>query len=186
MHAIPRQNLINLDKTTRASLRRKIIAYTKSVSDPVGMHEKHFPTAHGGVRFILWHRNFLKGFDAWQRNDCLEEESEFIPLAFWYPGDPIPSEFAFEGRNVEISPRILPQSLATKNGLENLTDVEAFANELESTYHDGIHGEIGGVMLGGRSPEDPIFWPMHAFFDHISANWESLHGDIVDGAGGMV
>ncbi len=64
-----------------------------------------------------------------------------------------------------------------------MTEVKDFTLRLEG-YHDPIHGAIGGVMTGARSPADPIFGILHAFFDHVAANWETIHGDIRDGAPG--
>ena len=92
---------------------------------------------------------------------------------------------AIPSRNPDIPRFPLPDIFASRDSLAQLTDVEDFATKLERNYHDGIHNAIGGVMAGERSPGDPIFWPLHAFFDHIAANWETIHGDIVNGAPGV-
>lgn len=185
MHAMPRQNLKHLTAAARRRLNDKIRAYIDSPADPVAVHERHFDDAHGPVRFILWHRNFLKGFDDWQRIEALENDDEFVPLAYWDPGDPIPAELPHNGRKSNIPRFPLPEIFAGRQSLAELTDVVEFARELEVAYHNGIHTAIGGVMAGERSPEDPIFWPLHAFFDYIAANWETIHGDVVDGAAGV-
>ena len=182
-HARSIQNLKNLSAAARKILFTKINAYIASPADPVGKHQAHFAAAHGGVRFIPWHRSFLAGFDDWQRVVALAKGTELVPLAFWNPGDAIPAQFPFPGRNAIIPRSPLPANMASRAGLAAMPDVEDFAMTLEN-YHDPIHGRIGGIMVGASSPADPIFWVLHAFFDHIAGNWETINGDLRDGAGG--
>lgn len=117
-HARSRQNLKNLSATARKKLFTKIKAYIVSPADPVGKHQAHFAAAHGGVRFILWHRSFLAGFDDWQRGDALAKGTEFVPLAFWNPGDAIPAQFPYPGRNATIPRSPIPANLASRAGLK--------------------------------------------------------------------
>lgn len=44
----------------------------------------------------------MNGFDDWQRINALQQQSEFVPLAFWDPGYAVPAEFPFDGRNSSI------------------------------------------------------------------------------------
>jgi len=108
----------------------------------------------------------------------------YLTVAYWYPGDPIPAELPHQGRNNNIPTFPVPESLSTRQGLENLPDFAEFGTKLEDDYHNGIHEAIGGDMAGGRSPADPIFWPMHAYFDHLAAYWETIHGDVGSGGPG--
>ena len=82
--------------------------------------------AHGPLRFVLWCWNFLREFDEWQRKDALRNNVEFVPLAYWYPGDPIPAELPRQGRNIDIPAFPVPELLPTRQGLETLPDFAEF------------------------------------------------------------
>jgi len=42
--------------------------------------------------------------------------------------------------------------------------------------HNRVHKWVGGVMLGGASVNDPVFWLHHAFVDMQWSRWQSRHG----------
>ncbi len=46
----------------------------------------------------------------------------------------------------------------------------------EPEMHNRVHNWVGGSMLTETSPNDPVFWLLHADLDRIWAQWESLHG----------
>lgn len=41
--------------------------------------------------------------------------------------------------------------------------------------HNRVHQWVGGHMIGGTSPNDPVFWMHHAFLDLIWIRWQRLH-----------
>ncbi|AKJ13093.1 tyrosinase [Streptomyces incarnatus] len=41
--------------------------------------------------------------------------------------------------------------------------------------HNRVHRWIGGVMVGGASPNDPVFWLHHAFVDLQWTHWQRRH-----------
>jgi tyrosinase len=53
----------------------------------------------------------------------------------------------------------------------------------EPERHNRVHNWVGGSMLTDASPNDPIFWLVHANLDRIWANWESAHGYLYPASG---
>ncbi|WP_432521585.1 tyrosinase family protein [Kineococcus sp. SYSU DK006] len=59
--------------------------------------------------------------------------------------------------------------------------VPAFRNQLEgwtagSQLHNQVHRWVGGDMLVGTSPNDPVFWLHHCNIDRIWWAWQSRYG----------
>ncbi|GAA2151946.1 tyrosinase family protein [Kitasatospora kazusensis] len=56
---------------------------------------------------------------------------------------------------------------------------EGFRNNLEGwrgvNLHNRVHVWVGGLMLTGMSPNDPVFWLHHCFVDKLWAEWQSRH-----------
>ena len=46
------------------------------------------------------------------------------------------------------------------------------SRQLETPYHNGVHGAMGGNMGNFSSPASPIFWCWHAFLDDMWKEWE--------------
>ena len=44
-----------------------------------------------------------------------------------------------------------------------------------SNTHNRVHEWISGSMMGGTSPNDPIFFLHHCFVDKLWADWQALH-----------
>lgn len=42
--------------------------------------------------------------------------------------------------------------------------------------HDYVHVQIGGDMLAGTAPNDPVFWLHHANIDRLWATWQTSKG----------
>ncbi|MFJ4786437.1 tyrosinase family protein [Streptomyces sp. NPDC088794] len=91
-----------------------------------------------------------------------------------------------------------PMTLPTKSELESAlaepvydfspwdsTLTKGFRNKLEGwgtgrgtvswRNHNRVHRWVGGVMLGGASVNDPVFWLHHAFIDLQWSRWQSRH-----------
>jgi tyrosinase len=47
---------------------------------------------------------------------------------------------------------------------------------IEPERHNRVHNWVGGSMLTEASPNDPVFWLVHANLDRIWADWETQHG----------
>src|SRR5262249_12984546 len=43
--------------------------------------------------------------------------------------------------------------------------------------HNKVHEWIGGQMLGLSSPNEPLFWLLHANIDRLWAQWQDEHPD---------
>jgi tyrosinase len=60
------------------------------------------------------------------------------------------------------------------------TSTPSFRNFLEGWIGPGLHNQVhlwvGGSMNGGTSPNDPVFYLLHANIDRIWANWQRAHG----------
>jgi tyrosinase len=50
------------------------------------------------------------------------------------------------------------------------------SSTLEPEMHNRLHNWVGGSMLTEDSPNDPVFWLMHANLDRLWAQWEDQHG----------
>ncbi|MDX3383435.1 tyrosinase family protein [Streptomyces niveiscabiei] len=65
------------------------------------------------------------------------------------------------------------------------TVTKGFRNKLEGwgtgrgsvswRNHNRVHRWVGGVMLGGASVNDPVFWLHHAFIDLLWYRWQKRH-----------
>ncbi|GAA4021000.1 tyrosinase family protein [Streptomyces plumbiresistens] len=65
------------------------------------------------------------------------------------------------------------------------TVTKGFRNKLEGwgtgrgssawRNHNRVHRWVGGVMLGGASVNDPVFWMHHAFVDLCWSRWQRRH-----------
>ncbi|CAL9522898.1 Tyrosinase [Streptomyces sp. enrichment culture] len=65
------------------------------------------------------------------------------------------------------------------------TSPKGFRNKLEGwgpgrgsaswRNHNRVHRWVGGVMLGGASVNDPVFWLLHAFVDLQWSRWQRRH-----------
>ncbi|MFI6035336.1 tyrosinase family protein [Streptomyces sp. NPDC051315] len=69
----------------------------------------------------------------------------------------------------------------------NSTSAKGFRNRLEGwgsgrgsaawRNHNRVHRWVGGVMVGGASVNDPVFWLHHAFIDLLWTRWQRRHRD---------
>jgi len=64
-----------------------------------------------------------------------------------------------------------PSTQGFRNKIEGWTVSEAEGGYL----HNRVHQWIGGHMIGGSSPNDPVFWMHHAFIDLIWVRWQRQH-----------
>ncbi len=52
---------------------------------------------------------------------------------------------------------------------------KSFRAALEGGPHNQVHGWVGGNMMMGSSPNDPVFWLHHCQIDRLWARWQVLH-----------
>ncbi|HEY5835708.1 tyrosinase family protein [Streptomyces sp.] len=64
-----------------------------------------------------------------------------------------------------------PGTRGFRNRIEGWTVSEAKGGYL----HNRVHQWVGGHMIGGSSPNDPVFWLHHAFIDLVWVRWQRLH-----------
>ncbi|GHD51639.1 tyrosinase family protein [Streptomyces galbus] len=67
------------------------------------------------------------------------------------------------------------------------TSAKGFRNKLEGwgsgrgsaawRNHNRVHRWVGGIMVGGASVNDPVFWLHHAFVDLQWTRWQQRHRD---------
>ncbi len=60
-------------------------------------------------------------------------------------------------------------------------NTRSFRNRLEGWFggnilHNRCHRWIGGDMVAGTSPNDPVFWLHHCNVDRIWADWQDRYG----------
>ncbi len=47
----------------------------------------------------------------------------------------------------------------------------------EPELHNRVHLWVGGSLGADTSPNDPVFWLLHAFLDKLWADWQAIHGE---------
>jgi hypothetical protein len=117
-----------------------------------------------GVGFLTWHQHFIAELETWLANNG---GGKFIPLPFWNPAKPIPSQLDNGNTNVNMP---LPPALQSA-ALKQIASYSAL-NGLVVPYHNSVHNAMGGNMPDPNvSPIDPIFWPFHAFLVAVYERW---------------
>ena len=146
----------------------------------------------GGASFTI--SNFL----AWHRIYLCKFEDEFIakggiPLPYWdwYSDSGIPSEIDLSDTelaawNVTRDRMRMMKNMPTKESVENVwkNAINGVAdwNKTQEDWewiHNLAHIFIGGDMVRGSSPKDPIFWMHHAFIDKFWADLQAIDNSIM-------
>ena len=60
-------------------------------------------------------------------------------------------------------------------GFRNRMEGWVVSDSLGGYLHNRVHQWVGGHMIGGSSPNDPVFWLHHAFIDLVWARWQRAH-----------
>jgi hypothetical protein len=120
-----------------------------------------------GNGFLTWHQHFIAELETWLVNNG---GASFVPLPFWNPANPIPTQLNKGNTNVSMP---LPAALKPA-ALKTITTYTAL-NSLTVPYHNAVHNALGGQMPNAQtSPSDPIFWPFHAFLVGVYERWRNL------------
>lgn len=68
-------------------------------------------------------------------------------------------------------------STSDVNSVQSITDWLTYSNTLErGVVHAGPHVWTGGIMSGGASPRDPVFYLHHGMIDKLWQEWEDANG----------
>ncbi|ARP67093.1 MULTISPECIES: tyrosinase family protein [Mesorhizobium] len=50
-----------------------------------------------------------------------------------------------------------------------------FHSQIESSFHSGVHRNLGGWLATADSPADPLFFLLHANVDRVWAHWQATY-----------
>jgi hypothetical protein len=145
-------------------------------------HNVHFSHGHNNSAFLPWHREFIRRFEA-----ELQVSDPRVMLCYWNSSNDQSTgsglwDNSFLGQfDAAWS---LGRSLGNGGFLAAPGDVDdvlvlptydVFWDPLENDVHNGPHGWVGGVMGGGSSPGDPVFFLHHCYIDMLWAQWQLRH-----------
>lgn len=100
--------------------------------------------------------------------------SQQNPLNGWVDGDGMPLARRMDGKEAPISSGQLEELLESKDSAGVLihTSYKEISKELERSYHNRAHSMIGGELTRRTSPNDPLFFLLHANVDRAWAVWQ--------------
>jgi hypothetical protein len=142
-------------------------------------HDDHFDHGHRNSSFLPWHREFLRRFEAelqaWDARVMLpywnSSNDQSTGSALW--ANSFLGQFdAAWGLNRNLGAAGSLASPGTVNTVLDLGTYDVFWNDLERRVHDGPHNWVGGIMAGGHSPRDPVFFLHHCYIDMLWAQWQ--------------
>jgi len=144
-------------------------------------HDFHFDMGHGNSHFLPWHREFLRRFEL-----ALQDYHPEVTIPYWNstvdqsPSDPLWDQ-AFMGQfnaawglGRNLGGGSLPTP-ATLQRVSRRNTYTRFWQDLESDVHNAPHPWVGGLMSGGTSPHDPVFYLHHCWIDMLWAHWQKRH-----------
>jgi tyrosinase len=134
--------------------------------------------------------------------DYTDSGHNSLPLAFRAATDasdsPNPLYTAQRGSGINAGLGLSAQAISTTVALncQSFTGTSEFAGgiagpaqfagatgQLESTPHNSVHGQMGGLMgVVQQAAQDPIFWLHHANIDRLWWKWNKAHGSPTDAA----
>ncbi|MCA1579457.1 MAG: tyrosinase family protein [Acidobacteria bacterium] len=145
-------------------------------------HNAHFSHGHNNSSFLPWHREFLRRFEA-----ELQVSDPRVMLCYWNSSNDQSTgsglwDVSFLGQfdaawglGRSLGNGGFLASPETVDGVLDLATYDAFWEPLENDVHNGPHGWVGGVMGGGSSPGDPVFFLHHCYIDMLWAQWQLRH-----------
>ena len=144
---------------------------------------------HGTVHFFSWHRAYLFYFE----KICQELTGErHFGLPYWNWNQNPDMHPAFTAAGSPLNHPRNNTSVAGNAAFNNTTmntifsdgNFFTFSSQLEGTPHNTAHVVVGGDMLTGGSPLDPVFWAHHCMVDYSWAKWNiELENDNTNDAG---
>jgi hypothetical protein len=144
-------------------------SYINGPNKPVAEHKKagkNMSMMIHEIGFLAWHQYFLTKLEHWL---VTNNNAKFVPLPYWDPANPIPSQLNKNNNNVNMP---LPANLG-QTALAQVTSYTELTNRI-LPYHAAVHNAAGGNMPDPeKSPGDPIFWPFHSFLLSIYEQWRN-------------
>ena len=137
---------------------------------------------HGTDHFFSWHRAYLLYFE----RICQELTGEKrFGLPYWnWNQDPVihpdftaPASPLTHPRNNNSVAGVNAFSDATLDTIFGDTNFYTFGSQIEGTPHNTAHIWVGGDMVTGGSPLDPVFWAHHCMVDYCWAKWNIEQGN---------
>lgn len=103
-------------------------------------------------------------------------EQRFLSRDFGRPRDPItlPTAADVDQAMRERTYDSAPWNSTSRSGFRNR--LEGWASGTGNDrfrLHNRVHRWIGGLMLGGGSVNDPVFWLHHAYIDLLWSRWQA-------------
>jgi tyrosinase len=137
---------------------------------------------HGTPHFFDWHRAYLFYFEKICQK--LTGNAKFgLPYWNWNQNPAInpafldPTSSLFLARsNTDLS-GVAAVSMADLDPIMADTNFFTFAQQIEGTPHNTVHGFVGLTMGTGGSALDPIFWTHHCMVDYCWAKWNIEMGN---------
>jgi tyrosinase len=144
---------------------------------------------HGTAHFFSWHRAYLFYFERICQE--LTGEKDFgLPYWNWNQNPAIHPEFTGVSSPL-FHPRTntsVAGNTAFSDGTMNTIFADGnfftFSSQIEGTPHNTAHVVVGGDMVTGGSPLDPVFWSHHCMVDYCWAKWNiELENDNTNDSG---
>ena len=155
-------------------------------------HNVHFTHGHRHSGFLPWHREFIRRFEA-----ELQVYDPRVMLCYWNSSnDQSTSSGLWDnsflgqfdsawGLGRSLGNGGFLAAPGTVDDTLDLPTYDVFWDPLEDNIHDGPHGWVGGLMGGGTSPFDPVFYLHHTYIDMMWAQWQLRHpGETYIASGG--
>lgn len=131
---------------------------------------------HGTDHFFSWHRAYLLYFE----RICQEltgDDKFGLPYWNWNQDPAMHSAFTAAGSPLahsRVNTTVAGNSAfsgPTLDGIFSDNNFFTFGSQIEGTPHNMAHNVIGGDMVTGGSPLDPVFWAHHCMVDYCWAKW---------------
>ncbi|MER7958736.1 tyrosinase family protein [Streptomyces sp. NPDC096030] len=102
-------------------------------------------------------------------------EGRFLTRDFGRPQDPVtlPTKAQLDAVMRETVYDVEPWNSTSRSGFRNTLEGWAPGRGNERfRIHNRVHRWVGGLMLGGASVNDPVFWLHHSFVDLLWSRWQ--------------
>ncbi len=94
------------------------------------------------------------------------------PFASWIPADKTTCLVR------DFQPPVLPTiTLLNTIMVASGSQFASFANQLQFSFHNGVHVTISGDSVTVLSPNDPLFFLLHGYIDKVWGMWQMLSAD---------
>ncbi|MEU0282376.1 tyrosinase family protein [Streptomyces sp. NPDC088147] len=104
-------------------------------------------------------------------------EGKFLTRDLGRPSEPValPTRSELDWAMNEKVYDVAPWDSTSAAGFRNRLEGWISGGDAPWCNHNRVHRWIGGHMLGGSSPDDPVFWLHHAFVDLLWDRWQRKH-----------